>query len=198
MDEQRTSTFKNKLSDAAISLVFTGLLAGIMSFYFNRKFEQLKTDILTRYDIQKDCRQNAENDLHFFETLNERLTQDEDYWESRRSWVKIGGVRSLAFNGKLQSEFERTLILSNHQSIIALLNSRPDLVLADRNLQKSIDAYREHVALYLSLRAVGDSRDPAQLGFKFPPDLLAQVEQTEKHAKEMVAAANEGKCVPFP
>lgn len=69
------------------------------------------------------------------------------------------------------------MIIPTHDDIIARLQHGAHLADADYDFRILLAAYLKHVAVYKSLRSVGDNRLPAQLGVPWPQRLNREFER---------------------
>ena len=154
---------KNTLTFALLIAAFT---AG-----FNWLIEKSKANSAETNNIVAERRQYLKAELsEFYYPIYLRLLEDDTFWKDEHIWNELGGSKK-SLPDRFGGDFEKTVILSNHEAIVDLINKHMYYVRADDiELQEQLLLYVKHVAVYEALRKAGDNRTPAQVGIPWPGD----------------------------
>ena len=142
-----------------ILLVVVGFVARSAWDIITKRRESLR-DLQLKSQIARLETQLSE----FYWPIYLRLIQNEATWEH-------------LLNSTLGRAFEKSIVLPNHEAIVARLQTWAHLADADYGFRSLIAEYLHHVSAYQALRAAGDDRLPAQVGVPWPQGLNREFEK---------------------
>lgn len=183
---------KDTLAFAVLTAVLTTTLSWLV--------EMDKSHVAVRNEVLSERREELKKQLsEFYYPIVLRLQEDEAYWENQTIWPG-NKERSRSLNGIFGPEFEKEVILPNHEAIMDILNQHMNYLGPDEaDLREQVLIYVQHVTVYKALRATGDKRMPFQVGAPFPEQfeaLLLQHCAKVQHEYDKVVALQTGSPMP--
>jgi hypothetical protein len=177
--------FKSDIKLVIVDKLIIGLLLLGCTWWTTRRIEGLK------HDWQEKAEKRAElskelSDFYYPVTL--RIAKDNMIWKD-----VLGGRNSNAA-AKFGAELEKTLIMKNHDDIVAIIEGHLDVIKDDEKLMALVSQLEEHVALYNALRAAGDDKHtPQQVDDKarWPEDLYPILQERTKAVEKQVEALSD-------
>jgi hypothetical protein len=174
-------SFRQQIYLTIIDKLIIALLLVVAGLYANEYLELFKTRAQAAADREKAAEQLAHERTQAEIQMVQRQLSDL-YYPLYFRLAKDDGVWDAIMRRGVGPSIEQSVILPNNKEVLALLETHADLIFrSDESrepaLMNAFLQYERHMAVYLGLRATGDTRRPADLGVEYPNRICHLVEK---------------------